>query len=89
MRKIEKGDNLVMDLQNLTKSKSCHLHLRHNLLHWIMISKTKREIIQSWIYRILPKVNQAIYTLDTICDSNILTLAKEALEVFCSQASDG
>ena len=31
----------------------------------------KREIIQPTIYRILPKVNQVIYTLDTIYVSNI------------------
>ena len=49
--------------------------------------KWKREIIQSWIYRILPKVNRIIYTLDTIYDPNIMTLAQAVLEVFCSQAS--
>ena len=49
--------------------------------------KTKREIIQSWIYRILPKVNQVIYTLDTICDPNIMTFAQAVLEIFRSQAS--
>ena len=41
--------------------------------------KLKREIIQSWIYRILPKVNQVIYTLNTICDSNIMTLVQAVL----------
>ena len=49
----------------------------------------KREIIQSLIYRILPKVDQVIYTLDTIYDSNIMTLAQAVLEIFCSQASIG
>ena len=44
--------------------------------------KTKREIIQSWINRILPKANQVIYTLDTICDANIMTLAQSVLEIF-------
>ena len=57
--------------------------------HWVIMRKTKREIIQSWIYRILPKVNQVIYTLDTICDPNIMTLAQAVLEKFCSQASIG
>ena len=33
-------------------------------------------IIRSLINRILPKVNQVIYTLDTICDLNIMTLAQ-------------
>ena len=31
MRKMEKGDTSVMDLQNFTKSESGHLYLRHNL----------------------------------------------------------
>ena len=51
--------------------------------------KTKREIIQSWINRILPKANRVIYTLDTICDPDIMTLAQAVLEIFCSQASIG
>ena len=46
MRKSEKGDNFVMDLENLTK------------------------------------VNQVIYTLDTICDPNITTLAQAFHETF-------
>ena len=32
---------------------------------------------------------QVIYTLDTIYDSNIMTLAQVVLEIFCSQASIG
>ena len=35
------------------------------------------------------KVNQVIYTLDTICDSNIMTLAQAVLDILCSQASIG
>ena len=35
----------------------------------------------------LPKVNQIIYTLDTICDPNSMILAQGVLEIFCSQAS--
>ena len=35
------------------------------------------------------KVNQVIYTLDTICGPNIKTLAQAVLEIFCSQASIG
>ena len=50
--------------------------------------KMKREIIQSLIYKILPKV-RVVYTLDTIYDSNIMTLAQAILEIFCSQASIG
>ena len=37
----------------------------------------------------LPKFNQVIYTLDTIKDLNIMTLAQAILEIFCSQASIG
>ena len=43
----------------------------------------KREIIQSNIYRILPKVNQVIYTMDIICELNMI-LAQAVLEIFCS-----
>ena len=53
------------------------------LLH--KTTKSEREIIQSNSYRILSKVNQVIYTLDTICMSNIMTLAQAFLQVFCSQ----
>ena len=35
------------------------------------------------------KVNQVIYTLDTIYDPNIMTLAQVVLEIFCSQAYIG
>ena len=45
----------------------------------------KREIIQSNIYKILPKVNQVIYTLDTIYEPNIMILAPGVLKIFCSQ----
>ena len=45
----------------------------------------KREIIHSNVYRILPKVNQVIYTLDTIRMPNIMTLAQAVLQIFCSQ----
>ena len=45
----------------------------------------KREIIQSNIYRILQKNNQVIYTLDTFCMPNIMTLAQAVLQIFCSQ----
>ena len=33
------------------------------------------------------KVIKVIYTLETICEPNIMTLAKVVLEIFCSQAS--
>ena len=37
------------------------------------------DIIQPYIYRILQKVNQVIYTLDTICMPNIMTLVQAVL----------
>ena len=45
----------------------------------------KKEIIQSTIYWILLIVNQVIFTLDTICEPNIMTLAHPVLQIFCSQ----
>ena len=45
--------------------------------------------IQSNIYRTLPKVNQVICTLDTICMPKITVLAQAVLEIFCSQVSIG
>ena len=53
LRKMEKGDNFVMDLENFTK------------------------------------VDQVIYTLDTIYDPNIMPLAQASLEIFCSQGYIG
>ena len=44
-----------------------------------MEKKLKRDIIQSRILRIVPKVDQVIITLDTICDPNIMTLAQAVL----------
>ena len=35
------------------------------------------------------RFNQVIYTLDTIYDSNIMTIAQAVLEIFGSQASIG
>ena len=55
------------------------------LLYYTKRQSWKREIIQSNIYRILPKVNQVIYTLDTFCMPNIMTLAQAVLQIFCSQ----
>ena len=55
------------------------------LLYYTKCQSRKREIIQSNIYRILPKVNQVIYTLDTICMPNIMTLTQAVLQIFCSQ----
>ena len=42
----------------------------------------KREIIQPNIHKISQKVNQIIYTLDTILVSNVMILAQAVLRVF-------
>ena len=52
---------------------------------WIKCLSLKRRIIQSNVYKILPKVNQAIYNSDTICMPNIIILAQAVLHIFCSQ----
>ena len=46
-------------------------------------------MIQPNIYRILSKVNHVIYTLDTICEQNIMILAQVVLQLFCRQGSIG
>ena len=51
------------------------------LLLYYTICQSEREIIQPNIYRILPNVNQVIYTLDTIYMPNIMILA----QAVCSQ----
>ena len=43
------------------------------------------EIIKPNIYRILQKVNQIIYTLDTTCMPNIIIIAQRVLQIFSSQ----
>ena len=57
-------------------------------LRLLIKRKTEQgEIIQSLILRILPAVNQVIYTLDTIGDQNIMILAQAVLGIFFSQAT--
>ena len=45
----------------------------------------KREIIQPNVYGMLPKLNQVIYTLDTICMPKNMIIAQAVLQVFCWQ----
>ena len=51
------------------------------LLYKTKCQKRTRDIIQPNIYRILPKVNQVIYTLDTICMPNIMILVQAVLKI--------
>ena len=59
-------------------------NLETMLLYYTKCQSRKREIIQSNIYRILLIVNQVVYTLDSICEPNIMTLAQAVLQIFCS-----
>ena len=54
-------------------------------LYYTKCQSRKSKIIQSKIYRIPLIVNQVIYTLDTIGEPNIMTLAIAVLQIFCSQ----
>ena len=91
--KSQTHSHFCCDFQNLWPLKGYHdpsssgspgILFTRLLFHTKQQSR-KREIIQSNIYRILPKVNQVIYTLDTIYEPNIVTLAQGVLEIFCSQ----
>ena len=63
--------------------------LAQAVLHYTKCQSRKRELIQSNIYRILPKFNQVIYTLDTICEPNIMILAQAFLQTCYWQVSIG
>ena len=56
---------------------------------WKQDASQKRGIIQWNIYGNLPKVNQVIYTMDTICVPNIMILAQALLQIFCWQGFIG
>ena len=45
-------------------------------LHWLIKRKAKKGDNFVMDLETLLKVNQVIYTLDTICDPNIITLAQ-------------
>ena len=61
------------------------------LLYYKKCRSWKREIlvIQPNIYRTLPKVNQVIYTSDTIYMPNIIFLAQAVHKIFSWQGSIG
>ena len=60
-------------------------NLETMLLYYTKCQSWKREIIQPNIHRILPKLNQVIYTLDTVCLPDIMILAQAVLQIFCLQ----
>ena len=45
----------------------------------------KREIIQSNVYKLLPKINQIIYTLGTNSMPNIMIIAQGVIQVLYGQ----
>ena len=57
--------------------------------HWLILRKTEKGDNSVMDLEKLPKVNQVIYTLLTILDPNITTLAQAVLEIFFSQGSIG
>ena len=48
-----------------------------------MMSKTEKGDNSVMNFGNFTKINQVIYTLDTICDPNIKTLVQAFLEIFC------
>ena len=52
-------------------------------LHWLILRKNEKEDNSVMDLQNFTKVNQVIYTLDTICNSNIMTLAQAVLDIFC------
>ena len=103
MPKLENGDNSAEYLQNFAKSKSGNLHhIPHCMSDSMILAKAviqifcgpgfqsrKREITQPYLYRALPKFNQVIYTLDTICMPKIMILAQAVLPVTLLIRSSG
>ena len=55
------------------------------LLYYTKCQSRKRDIIQPYIYGILWKLKQVIYTLDTTCMPKIMIIAQADLQVFCWQ----
>ena len=45
--------------------------------------KSEKGDIQPNVYRILPKVNQIIYTMETVCVPNMMIVAQVVLQLFC------
>ena len=82
------GHNLCVKYHDPSRSSSPDILLTR-LLYYTKCQSRKWEIIQSNIYRILPKVNQVIYTLNTIYEANIMILAQAVLQIFCRQGSIG
>ena len=50
----------------------------------IKCQSRKREIIQPNIYRLLPKVNQVIYTMATVYMPNIMILAQAVIQIWAA-----
>ena len=74
--------NRMPDIRDPSSSSSPDILLT-SLLYYTKCQSRKREIIQPNIYRILPKLNQVIYTLNTICMPKSMITAWAVLQVFC------
>ena len=85
MPKSQKGNNSVKYSMFVLQI----LCLFTRLLYYTKCQSRKREIIQLNIYRILPNVNQVIYSLGAICEPNVMILAQAVLEIFCSHGPLG
>ena len=57
----------------------------HGCFYNAKCQSQKREIIHSNIHRIISKVNQVIYSLDTIHEPNSIILAQAVRQIFCLQ----
>ena len=78
--------NCMPDIMILAQAVGSSDILFKRLLYYTKCQNQKRDIIRPIICRILPKVNQVIYTfIYTICMANIMILAQRVLQIFCSQ----
>ena len=100
---LEKGNNLIKFSQNVLRKVICmypncvpDITMLVQVVLQVFCSQycftircqsQKRKMIQSNIYRILPKVH-VIYTFNTICKQTIM-IQVQAIQIFCSQGSIG
>ena len=50
--------------------------------HWLIMRKTEKGNNSVTDFENFTKINQVIYTLDTIYEPNFMTLAQAVLEIF-------
>ena len=69
---------------NVVNSRDSPDILFTRLLYYTKCQSRKRELIQPNSYRILQKVIQVIYILDTIYMPNIMILAQAVIQIVCT-----